>query len=317
MPIDPQAAAFLQDLASSGSKLIHYLPPAEARLATLSSKERRGKPEAVARIRYEFIPGPTADLPILIYEPLESTGGNLLPGLVYFHGGGWVLNNITLLDSVSRAICNQTGCKLVAVNYQKAPEHKFPIPFDDCYASTEWVFEHADDLGIDRNRIGVIGDSAGGNLAAAVALKARDVAGPNIAYQVLIYPALQYGWDTPSAIANATGYFLERDAMKCYWNHYVREPSDGANPYCSPLAATDHSGLPPALVVSAEFDPLCDDGKYYSDKLQQSGVPVKFSFYEGQIHGFLSMAGILNAAQTLFDEIGSEVRLNLNVRKPV
>ena len=217
-------------------------------------------------------------------------------------------------DSVSRAISNRTGCVLVAVNYQKAPEHKFPIPFDDCYSATEWVFEHASDLGIDRNRIGVIGDSAGGNLAAAVTLKARDIGGQKIAYQVLIYPAVQYGWDTPSAISNAKGYLLERATMEYFWNHYVREPSDGENPYCAPLAAKDHSGLPPALVVSAKFDPLCDDGKHYSNKLRQSGVPVKFSLYKGQIHGFLGMAGILDEAKTLLDEIGREVRLALEAK---
>jgi acetyl esterase len=166
---------------------------------------------------------------VRIYRPINCSEDRPLAGLVYFHGGGWVINNIALVDAVSRAISNRTGCVLVAVNYQKAPEHKFPIPFDDCYAATEWVFEHAADLDIDSDRIGVIGDSAGGNLAAAVTLKARDVGGPKIAYQVLIYPAVQYGWDTPSALRNAAGYLLERAAMEYFWNHYVQKsaPTNG------------------------------------------------------------------------------------------
>ena len=314
MALNPQAAAFLQEVAEADGEPFHHMTPAQAREAVIPFVSLGGEPEAVNGVRYDFIPGPTADLPVRVYRPLRGAEDEPSPGLIYFHGSGWVVNNIALVDSVSRAISNRTGCVLVAVNYQKAPEHKFPIPFDDCYSATEWVFENADQLGIDANRIGVIGDSAGGNLAAAVTLKARDVGGPRIAYQVLIYPAVQYGWDTPSSLANAEGYLLERAGMEYFWNHYVRDPSDGQNAYCAPLAAADHSGLPPALVVSAEFDPLCDDGEYYSEKLRAAGVPVKFSLYEGQIHGFLGMAGIMDETQTLLDEIGSEVRSALGSR---
>jgi len=314
MALDPQAAAFLKELAELGAEPFQNLTPAEARLAVIPFKELSGEPEPVGGVRYAFVPGPTADLPVRIYRPIDGSEDELLPGLVYFHGSGWVVQNIDIFDSVSRAISNRTGCVLVAVNYQKAPEHKFPIPFHDCYSATEWVFENAADLGIDHDRIGVIGDSAGGNLAAAVTLKARDVGGPNIAYQVLIYPAVQYGWDTPSSLANAEGYLLERAGMEYFWNHYVREPSDGENPYCAPLVADDHSGLPPTLVVSAEFDPLRDDGEYYAEKLRQAGVPVKFSLYEGQIHGLLGLGGVLDATQTLLDEIGIEVRSALGSR---
>jgi len=200
---------------------------------------------------------------------------------------------------------------VVAVNYQKAPEHKFPIPLDDCYAATRWVVDNASVLGVDRGRIGVIGDSAGGNLAAAVTLRARDEHGPQLAYQVLIYPAVQYGWDTPSALANAEGFLLQRASMTYFWNHYVRHPRDGMHPYCSPLAAEDHSGLPPALIVSAEFDPLCDDGRNYADKLAAAGVPVKFSLYKGMIHGFLWMSGVLEQSKALLDEIGREAKAAL------
>jgi acetyl esterase len=200
---------------------------------------------------------------------------------------------------------------VAAVNYQKAPEHKFPTPLDDCYAATRWVFDNAGQIGVDPTRIGVVGDSAGGNLAAAVTLRARDENGPKLAYQVLVYPAVQYGWDTPSALANAEGFLLQRASMEYFWKHYVRSPNDGKNPYCSPLAAEDHSGLPPALIVSAEFDPLCDDGRNYANKLENAGVPVKFRLYEGMIHGFLWMSGVLAQSRALVDEIGREVRATL------
>jgi acetyl esterase len=227
---------------------------------------------------------------------------------VYFHGSGWVIANIDIADRATRSLANSTGCVVVSVNYQKAPEHKFPVPFDDCYAATTWVAANAAELGIDGGRIGVAGDSAGGNLAAAVCLKARDEDGPAIAYQVLIYPATDCGWDKRSCIENAEGYMLQRTTMEWFWNHYVRSPSDAENPLVSPLRAADVSGLPPALVVTAEFDPLRDDGELYADRLRDAGVPVRYTEYKGMIHGFYWMTGVLDQAQRLHDEIAEEVR---------
>ena len=247
MPVDPQVQAFLEELAATQSKPFYEMTPAEARQVTWDFRELAGKPEVVRKVDYEFIPGPTADLPVRIYYPSQGDTASVLPGLIYFHGGGWVLNNIASVDSVSRAICNRTGCVVVAVNYQKAPEHKYPIPLNDCYAATQWVFENAEPLGIDTRRVGVIGDSVGGNLAAAVTLKARDERGPQIACQVLVYPATQYGWDTPSYHANAKGYLLERPLMEYFWKHYAPDPADGSDPYFAPLVATSHADLPPAL----------------------------------------------------------------------
>jgi acetyl esterase len=307
MALDPQAEALLKDLKDSGAQPFETMTPAEARVAVLGSKDLGGEPEDVDGVDKRFIPGPTADLPVWIYRPVRG-GARPLPGLIYFHGSGWVVANIGVCDSFSRSLANRTGCVVVAVNYQKAPEHKFPVPLDDCYAATRWVFDNASALGLDRGRIGVIGDSAGGNLAAAVTLRARDENGPQLAYQVLIYPAVQYGWDTPSALANAEGFLLQRASMEYFWNHYVRNPRDGMNPYCSPLVAEDHSGLPPALIVSAEFDPLCDDGRNYADKLAAAGVSVKFRLYKGMIHGFLRMSGVLDQSKALLDEIGREVK---------
>ncbi len=307
MPLDPQAEAFLQDMSDSGAEPWESMTPAEARVAVLAFKELGGEPEEVASVEHRFIPGPTADLPAWIYRPDKGTG-EPQHGLIYFHGSGWVIANIDVVDSFSRSLANRTGCVVVAVNYQKAPEHKFPVPFDDCYSATRWVFDNASDLRLDPSRIGVIGDSAGGNLAAAVTLKARDEHGPKLAYQVLIYPAVEYGWDTASSVANAEGYGLQRASMEYFWNHYIDDPSDAAMPYCSPLAAEDHSGLPPALIVCAEFDPLCDDGRNYAAKLEAAGVPAKFRLYEGMIHGFLWMSGVFDQSRTLLDEIGREVR---------
>ena len=307
MPLDPQAAALLGSMKEAGAQPFETMTPAEARVAALAFQDLGGQPEVVASVDHRFIPGPTADIPVRIYRP-AGAGTGRLPGLVYLHGSGWVVLNIEVCDSFSRALANRTGCVVIAVNYQKAPEHKFPVPLDDCYAATRWVFDHAEELGVNTDRIGIIGDSAGGNLAAAVTLRARDESGPKIAYQVLVYPAVQFGWDTPSALANAEGFLLQRATMEYFWKNYVNSPSDGQHPYCSPLAAENHSGLPPALIISAEFDPLCDDGRYYADKLEAAGVPVKFSLYGGMIHGFLWMSGVLDQSRLLVDEIGREVR---------
>jgi acetyl esterase/lipase len=307
MALNPQVEALLKTLKDSGAQASETMTPAEARIAALAHKDLGGAPEDVDGIEHCFIPGPTADLPVWRYRPLRGGPGRL-PALVYFHGSGWVVGNIGVCDSFNRSLANRSGCMVIAVNYQKAPEHKFPIPLDDCYAATRWVFDNASALGLDKDRIGIIGDSAGGNLAAAVTLRLRDENGPRLSHQVLIYPAVQYGWNTPSALANAEGFLLQRASMKYYWNHYVRSPADGMNPYCSPLAAQDRSGLPPALIVSAEFDPLCDDGRNYADKLAASGIPVKFRLYKGMIHGFLWMSGVLDQSKALLNEIGREVK---------
>ena len=307
MPLDLQAEALLKEMQESGAQPFETMTPAEGRVASIAFADLGGTPEDVASVNNCFIPGPTADLPARIYRP-SSAGNRPQPALIYFHGSGWVVMNIGICDSFSRALANRTGCVVIAVNYQKAPEHKFPIPLDDCYAATQWVFDNASELGLDTSRIGVIGDSAGGNLAAAVTLRARDENGPKFAYQVLVYPAVQYGWDTPSCVANAEGYLLQRASMEFFWTQYVRSPVDGTNPYCSPLAAEDHSGLPPAFIVCAEFDPLSDDGRNYAEKLNAAGTPVTFRLYEGMIHGFLFMSGVLDQSKVLLDDIGREVQ---------
>ncbi len=305
MPLDPQCEALLKELKASGAKPVEECTVAEARANAFAYTDLQGEPEAVAAVEYRFIPGPTADLPLRIYTP---EGNGPFPALVLFHGSGWVVANLDVCDAPARALANRTGCVVVAVNYQKAPEHKFPTPLDDCYVTTQWVAEHAGELDIDPARIGVAGDSAGGNLAAAVAQKARDENGPALAYQLLIYPATDFDVDTPSSLANAEGYLLQREGMRWFWEHYLASPEDADNPHACPLRARDFSGLPPAFVATAGFDPLCDDGKRYATALRDAGVPVTYRHYEGMIHGFFWMAGVLDQARALVEEIGKDVR---------
>lgn len=309
MPLDPKVALFLQQVHDSGAQAYEDMTPAESRrldMNELTKMKGDRVLEPVAAIEHSFIPGPTADLPIRIYRPKGDTS-ELQPAIIFIHGSGWVVSNIETNDHFSRALANRTGSVVIAINYQKAPEHKFPIPMDDCYASTLWIFEHASLLGLDSNRIGIFGDSAGGNLAAAVTLRLRDEQGPKLAFQVLVYPAVQYGWQTPSAIAHAEGYLLQQASMKYYWGHYLRSEADAINPYCSPLNAQSHKDLPPTLIYTAEFDPLCDDGYLYARELQGSGVKVKYRCFDGVIHGFIKMLGVFDQADEFLDELKQDL----------
>lgn len=305
MTLDPQAAALLQRLALGGGRPLPEQTVAEARLGAYRFIELFGPPEAVAAVDHQFIPGPTADLPIRVYTP---RGERPFPALVYFHGSGFVISNIGIFDSPSRALANRTGCVVVAVNYQKAPEHKFPVPFDDAYAATAWVSAHSSEFGVDPDRIGVIGDSAGGTLAAAVCLKARVEGGPRLAAQILVHIPTQYGLDTPSMVENAEGFLLETAGMRWFAEKYLRNDLDALNPYAAPMRAESLASLPPALVVTAEYDPLRDEGEAYGRRLDLVGVPVTVSRYDGMIHGFYGMTAVLDRANDLFEEIADFVR---------
>jgi acetyl esterase len=309
MPLDPQARVLLEQMQEAGMPPFEEMTVPQAREAGWAFADLQAPPQDVASVSHRFIPGPTADLPVRIYTP---EGQGPFPAIVYFHGSGWVILNIEICDPTSRVLANTTGCVVVAVNYQKAPEHKFPVPFDDAWASTCWVAEHAEELNIDRDRLAVAGDSAGGNLAASVALKARQEGAPALAYQLLIYPATDHDLDKPSALENAEGYLLQRESMRWFWNHYLADPAEGKDWRASPLQAPDLTGLPPALVVTAEFDPLRDDGRLYADRLREAGVPVKYSNYAGMIHGFYWMDGILDQTKRLHEEIATEVRAALH-----
>jgi acetyl esterase/lipase len=300
MPLDPQADALLAQMREAGVRPFEELTVPEAREAAWGYLALAGEPQPVASVDNRFIPGPTADLPVRIYTP-EGDGPR--GGIVFFHGSGWVIANIDICDAAVRSLANSTGCVVVSVNYQKAPEHPFPRPFDDCWAATSWVYANAAEIGIDPARLAVAGDSAGGNLAAAVCLKARDEGGPPIVFQVLVYPALDRNWDTASAHENAEGYGLQRETMRWFWNHYVPSEADADNPLVSPLRAADLSGLPPAFIATAEFDPLRDDGEMYAERLAEAGVPVLLKRYDGMIHGFYWMLGALDQARVLHEDI--------------
>ncbi len=305
MPLDPQAQALLDQMAAAGAPPFESLSPEQAREMIMQMRELAGPPEPVARVEDRVAATAAGPIPVRIYAP-EATGP--LPVLVYFHGGGWVIGNLETVDAPCRALANRARCLIVSVDYRLAPEHKFPAAAEDCYAATRWVAEHAAELGADPSRIAVGGDSAGGNLAAVVALMARDRGGPRLAYQLLIYPVTNYDFSTPSYQENAEGYLLTKNAMVWFWDHYLRDPSDGQNPYASPLRAADLRGLPPAFVITAEYDPLRDEGEAYAERLRQAGVPTELRRYDGMIHGFFQMAGVLDQGKKVIADAAAALR---------
>jgi acetyl esterase len=267
-----------------------------------------GPVEPVARVESRTLPGPAGEIPVRIYAPSEA---RRLPALVYFHGGGFVIGSLDTHDGTCRSLANAIGCTLVSVDYRLAPEHKFPAGPEDCYAATRWVVEKGAEIGVDGSRVAVGGDSAGGNLAAVVALMARDRRGPALRHQLLIYPVANHDFATASYEENKQGYLLSREMMRWFWNHYLVESQDGANPYASPLRAPSLAGLPPAHVITAEYDPLRDEGEALAARLQREGVPTTHVRYAGMIHGFFSMTAMLDVAKRAVAEAATAVRAKL------
>lgn len=305
MPLDPQAKALLEQLQSMGGPQLHELPVPLARQAMAAMAGMQGPGEEVARVENRKIPGPLGDIPVRVYSP---AGQAPFPVLVYFHGGGWVIGDLETHDRTCRALANGAGCMVISVDYRLAPENKFPAAAEDCYAATLWVARNAESLGVDAGRIAVGGDSAGGNLTAVVALMARDRKEPQLCFQLLIYPVTDGACDTPSYNENADGYLLTRDAMLWFWNHYVRDARDRENPYASPLRVESTRGTPPALVQTAEFDPLRDEGERYAALLRDDGVDVTLTRYDGMIHGFFGMTALLDQAKTAMNQAATALR---------
>jgi len=304
MTLDPQVAAILEQMKAAPP--VEALSVPDARRSGFDFLALQGEPEPVAEVVHRFITGPTADLPLRIYYP-EATSSDPRPALILFHGSGWVICNLDVNDVPARALANRTGCIVVAVNYQKAPEHPFPAPLDDCYATLTWVHDNAAELGVDPSRIAVGCDSSGGNLAAATCLKARAAGGPAIAFQLLVYPPLIAETSSATYEEFAVGYGLQRASMEWFWNHYVGD-GDPKDPLVSPLLADDLQGLPPAFIATAEYDPLRDDGEQYAHRLQAAGVAVELKRYEGVIHAFYLMDGVIDRARDLFDDAAAAVR---------
>jgi len=305
MPLDPEAR-MLMDQMQGTLKPFDQGTVEEARAAIQALALAAGEPEPVAKVEDRAVPDPKSEIPVRIYTP---EGAGPFPVLVYFHGGGWTIGNLETHDGVCRHLCNAVGCVVVSVDYRLAPECPYPAAADDAYAATRWVAANARALGGDANRIAVGGDSAGGNLAAVVSLMARDRGGPPLVFQLLVYPVTDAPTAKhPSYRENAEGYFLTRDMMLWFWNHYCGKGVDPADPYACPLNAKDLRGLPPAYVVTAEFDPLRDEGEAYAAKLREAGVPTTLKRYAGMIHGFFGMSALLTQARVATREAAEALR---------
>ncbi|HEV3112064.1 MAG TPA: alpha/beta hydrolase [Candidatus Binataceae bacterium] len=307
MPLDQQTKALIDAMQSAGMVLeFEKMTPVQARQAMEQmAAATRAPGEPVAKVEDRSIPGPEGAVAVRIYVP---EGSAPFPVMVFYHGGGWVIGSIDSHDATCRKLTNAIGCVTVSVEYRLAPEHKFPAAAEDCYAATLWVSENAAALGCDPKRLAVCGDSAGGNLAAVVPLMARDRGKPPIAYQVLLYPCTDGSLETGSMRDLAEGYFLTRGAMVWFWNHYVRDHNDRNHPYAAPVHAPELRGLPPALVITAEYDPLRDEGEAYAAKLRAAGVPVTSTRYDGTIHGFVSMADNLDKGKDAIKEVVSTLK---------
>jgi len=301
MTLAPEIKAFLEASAAAGLPQVWEAPVEVLRRNTQGRVALAGKIEPLAAIENRFIPGPTSDLPIRIYRPATNTQRTI----VYFHGGGWVLNFLDIYDASLSRLANQSNATIVSVNYQKAPEHPYPTPFDDCYSTLEWVISHKNELALP-NVIGVAGDSAGANLAAAVALKARDHQ-IELAFQFLIYPCLDRNFSTDSYRANATGFGLSTQAMQWFWEQYLQGNVHDDDPYAAPQRAQSFAGLAPAIIITAQYDPLLSDGENYLAALKNAGVSVSYRKFDGMIHGFFTNLAVTPTATTAIDWSAQEM----------
>lgn len=300
MPLNPQVAGFLQQLADMGAQPFHTMTPTDARAAF--DRLCASLPRSTAKIANAAdrkIPGPAGDIPVRVYTP---EGSGPFPALVYFHGGGFVFGSLDGYDHNCREVCGRVGCVVVSVDYRLAPEHKFPAAPNDCFAATQWVAANAASIGVDASRIAVGGDSAGGNLAAVVSQRARDHEGPKICAQLLIYPVAQAGEPTRSMIENAEGYLLTKKDMQYFVGHYINSAADLSNPMLAPSLTQNLSGLPPAWVVTCEFDPLRDEGEAYAAALAKAGVPVASRRLDGTIHATWNFFTVLDLGREMMDE---------------
>jgi acetyl esterase/lipase len=310
MPLDPHAKRLLDMLAMAG--------PVDA--SRVSVKERRDLfrelmslcPSNVptGRIENRALPGPDGPIGIRIYTPI-GTFADRLPGVIYFHGGALVAGSLDTHDGVCRTLANETGCRLISVDYRLAPEHKFPAAVIDGCAATIWAVEHGAELGIDRDRIVVAGDSAGATLAAIICQLARRAQRVDLAAQLLLCPITDFAAETESRSAFARGYLLDKAMMDRDLEHYLPAGTDARDPCISPLQASDLSGLPPAYVHTAEFDPLRDEGRAYADRLARAGVKVNYTCHPGMIHLFYGMVSVIPYARLALKRIGSELRAGL------
>lgn len=304
MPLDPQIARFLAETAGATAPI----SLAEMRAATETGLlALQGEGEASGGVRDGTVTANDGHkIAIRAYVPLGAAADEPMPAMLYAHGGGWCLGSLALYDRPCQALANASGRLILSVDYRLAPEHPYPRPLEDVYQALCEVVERADEWGIDASRIAVGGDSAGGNLAAAVALLARDRGGPSIEHQLLLYPALSRAMDTVSYQQYEQGFFLTREVMKFCWHHYLAEEAQRLAPYAEPLHAATLRRLPPATILSCEYDPLRDEAEHYAQRLREDGVAVRCERLPGMVHACIHMLGLTPAARVLFDKVGSK-----------
>ena len=305
MSLDPQAQAFLEQLAAANAPPLHELSVQDARQVIVELFGIKDTPEPVGAVEDCKIPGAAGEIAARLYTP---QGRGPFPVLLYLHGGGWVIGNLEAYDPTCRALTNAANCVVVSIEYRLAPEHKFPAAPEDCYAAARWVAANAAAINGDPARLAIGGDSAGGNLTAVVTQMARQRGSPVFVMQLLVYPVTDYSYNTASYHENADGYLLTKDTMVWFWNHYLRSADDGSNPLASPLRADNLTGLPPALVITAEFDPLRDEGEAYAARLQAAGVPVTLQRYDGMIHGFFSLGAVFEQGKAALNAAAAQLR---------
>ncbi len=304
--VHPQVAALLERAAKSPLPPYYEVPAAVARRLY---RDTRGAltpdPPAVESVQLMMAPGP---VPVRAYRPKGARKDEVLPALVYFHGGGWVIGDLDTHDVVCRTLCNAARCAVFSVEYRKAPEAPFPAAVDDCFSALRFVVENGKDLRIETSKVAVGGDSAGGNLATVTALMARDAGGPAISFQLLIYPGADQRMAHASIERNGEGYLLTRKSMLYFRGHYLPNKQDWLDWRASPLLAKSLAGLPPAYVLTAGFDPLLDEGREYADRLQREGVPTEYRNYPDMVHGFITMGRVLDTANAALADCARALR---------
>lgn len=305
--LDPQLQLLLKLMAAAGLPRLETMTAPDAR-AFFRGAAGLLAPSGIelARVADRRLPGPDGDVPVRVYVPRTGTAPH--PVLVYYHGGGWTVGDIDTHDGIARALADRAGCIVVSVDYRLGPEHRFPAAFDDAMAAFAWVAANAASIGGDPARLAVGGDSAGGNLAAAVAQQTRAAGLRSPDFQLLVYPVTDLGAETKSYETYADGFYLTRGGMRWFKANYLSAPDDALDPRVSPLRAADVSGLAPAFVMTAGYDPLRDEGRAYADRLRAAGCRVECRNYDGLIHGFFSMGGVVRAAGRAFDDAVSALR---------
>ena len=302
MALDDATQALMTQIAALGRTPLHESTVEDARALGAANRGAYGPGPQMARVEDLTIDGETGSFPARVLVPHGETRGVI----VYYHGGGWVLGEIDGFEAIGRALAERASCTVVLVDYRMAPEHRFPTAVDDAYTALEWAAARIDSLA-SGSALVVAGDSAGGNLAAVVAQRSRDRGGPEISLQVLIYPVTDSDLETPSYLDPANQLMLTRNGMIWFWDHYAPDAERRSHPDASPLRADQLTGLAPAIVLTAEYDVLRDEGEAYARRLSEAGVPVRFTRVSGQMHGFFPMLNILPGSAAAVDYIGTEI----------